>query len=147
MLFEINNTEFQIDTLLIFQKIINLIDVKYFERDYYIEGDIWYSSLTGKEIKNPLLQLNRCQSLPRRLLQELGCNMPIEANVVFNHPEFTLYQATRNLPIILPTQLNRLMKKINNTSSSLIQKHINLADKLISKHLNKSAHLRLAVYK
>ncbi|MFY0757738.1 hypothetical protein AB1K32_02510 [Metabacillus dongyingensis] len=43
--------------------------MKNYERDFYLERDKWYSS-SKLEIKNPLLQLKRNESLFRRLLQE-----------------------------------------------------------------------------
>src|SRR5690625_7030947 len=60
--FEINNTIFQIDTLLIFQKCIYLLDVKNNQGDFCVEGEIWKSP-SGNEMKNPLHQLSQCTSL------------------------------------------------------------------------------------
>jgi hypothetical protein len=67
-------------------------------------------------MKNPLPQLKRCESLFRPLLQSLGIDLPIEANVVFVNPEFTLFQANKNLPIIMPTQINSLFRKLGSVS-------------------------------
>jgi hypothetical protein len=110
LLLEKNNTVFQIDSTLIFQKKIHLFEVKNYEGDFYIEKDIWYSR-SGTEINNPLEQLKRSESLFRRLLQDLRLTLPVEAHLIFINPEFTLYQAPMNLPIILPTQLNHFIKK------------------------------------
>src|SRR5690606_11498413 len=113
--FEMNNSEFQIDSLLLLNKIY-LFEIKNFEGDFYIEGDQW-KSMTGTEISNPLHQLMRCEQLLRKLLTELRIKVPIEPYLIFPNPEFTLYQAPLNQTIILPTQLNRLMRQIKGISS------------------------------
>ncbi|WP_442874236.1 hypothetical protein [Cytobacillus sp. NCCP-133] len=76
-----------------------------------IEQDRSYTA-TINEVKNPLLQLQRSESLLRRLLQELGYKSPLKAFIIFINPEFHLYQATKNLPAIFPAQINRFMDKI-----------------------------------
>jgi hypothetical protein len=145
LLLEFNNTIFQIDTLIIFQEAISLFEVKNYEGDFYYQTERFYTK-SGTEIKNPLLQLERCESLLRQLLQKLGFNIPIEANVVFINPEFTLYQAPLNEPIILPTQLNQLMKKLDKNPSKLNARHRRLADKLVSLHMPESPYTRLPPY-
>jgi Nuclease-related domain len=62
LLLEHNNSIFQIDTLLISQNTIYLFEVKNYEGDFYIDAEIWYKK-SGNEIKNPLLQLKRSESL------------------------------------------------------------------------------------
>jgi hypothetical protein len=137
LLLEFNTTFFQIDSVLIAQDTIYLIDVKNYEGDYYIDGDWWYT-ISGNEIKNPLDQLMRSESLFRRYLRNLGFNTTIEARLVFVNPEFHLYQSTPNQPIIFPTQLNRFLNKINKMSAKLTNRHMKLAEHLISKHINNS---------
>src|SRR5690606_18612486 len=66
---ESNNSEFQIDSLVICQKHILLFEVKNYEGDYYIEGDKW-NYINGSSIQNPVHQLERTESLLRRLLQD-----------------------------------------------------------------------------
>jgi hypothetical protein len=123
LLLEWRNTTFQIDSLLICPYKIYLFEVKNFEGEFYIEGNRWYFS-SGYEIKNPIPQLERSEALLRPLMQSLGMNLPIEANIIFVNPDFTLFQADRHLPIILPTQINTLLKKLGSvsmkTSGSLI---------------------------
>lgn len=115
LLLQWHNSPFQIDTVLFAPQKIYLFDVKNHEGEVYIEGDRWFY-FSGKEMKNPLLPQERYESLIRPLLQSLGVNLQIEANVVFVNPEFTLFQANKNLPIILPTQLNSLIRKLGSVS-------------------------------
>jgi hypothetical protein len=93
-LFEANNTFYQIDYLFLTTHTINLFEVKNYEGDFY-ERDKWYSS-SKLEIKNPLLQLKRNESLFRRLLQENNFSFFIKAYLVFVNPEFHLYPARLN---------------------------------------------------
>jgi len=111
LLLQWQNTTFQIDSVLISPHKIYLLDVKTFEGEVYIEGEQWFY-LSGHEIKNPLHQLTRSTALFRPLAKSLGLNLPIEARAVFVHPEFTLFQADRNLSVILPTQLNSFIKRL-----------------------------------
>lgn len=137
LLFEQNNNLFQIDSLFVTPGLNYLFDVKNYEGDFYIEGDKWYSS-SGNEIKNPLLQLQRCESLLRRMLQDMGVNTPIESYLVFVNPQFYLYQAPLNLPIIFPTQLNRFLNKLNVNPPVFKNGFPKYVNKLLSLHKEES---------
>lgn len=145
LLLEINQTKFQIDSLIIMQHLIYLNEVKNFEGDYFYENNKFFS-INGKERKDPLLQLDRCSSLLRQLLQNLGFPIPFESWVVHINPEFSLYQAPRDQQIILPTQVKRHLNKMNTTPSKLTSKHERLADKLVSLHIDKSPYSILPAY-
>lgn len=145
LLLEVNSTLFQIDSLIIFQETLHLFEVKNIEGDYFYEGKR-LKTIAGTEIKDPLLQVSRSESLLRQLLRNLGSNINVEAHLVFINPEFALYQAPLEQSIILPNQLNRTMKKLNKTKSKLTNKHTNLAEKFISLHQTTSPYTRLPVY-
>ncbi|MBW8349578.1 NERD domain-containing protein [Bacillus sp. IITD106] len=133
---ESNNSEFQIDSLVICKNLLLLFEVKNYEGDYYIEGDKW-NYINGSSIQNPVHQLERTESLLRRLLQDQGHNnTPIESSVVFVNPAFHLYNAPRNLPIIFPNQLNRFFEKLNKIPAKTNEYHMRLAKKLLSLHKN-----------
>ncbi|MEH7252637.1 nuclease-related domain-containing protein [Neobacillus niacini] len=146
LLLEVNNSYFQIDTLIISQSEIHLLDIKNFEFDCYLESENLYSVTTDHEYKNPIDQLKRAKTLLRQLFRILKLNYLIEAFVIFINPEFTLYQAPKDLPIILPTQVNRFLLNINNTSSKLNEGHKNLAETLISLHQTKNPYTILPKY-
>ncbi|PMC36781.1 hypothetical protein CJ195_15260 [Bacillus sp. UMB0899] len=137
LLLEWRNTTFQIDSLLISPYKIYLFDIKNFEGEFYIEGNRWYFS-SGYEVKDPIQQLQRSESLLRPLVQSLGFNLPIEAIVIFVNPNFTLFQANRQLPIILPTQINFFIKKLGSVSMHSSGNLIDLAKKLASLHIKNS---------
>ncbi|WNS73723.1 nuclease-related domain-containing protein [Bacillus sp. DTU_2020_1000418_1_SI_GHA_SEK_038] len=145
LLFESNNTEFQIDSLLISSESIYQFEVKNFDGDFYIEDDKWFSH-SGKEINNPLLQLERSESLFRRLLLEFGVKTPIKSFVCFVNPEFHLFQAPRYQPIIFPTQLPRFIQKLQKNPPTIQKAPIKLAEKLVAAHLIESRHKRVYEY-
>jgi hypothetical protein len=146
LLLEIKGTKFQIDTLIIFQDTNYLIDIKYFEGDYLYDGENFQTTF-NKIIKDPLNQLARRKSLLLQLLQHLGFNLTVEAYVVFNNPDFTLFHAPQNKPIILPTQLNCFMKKLEKTSSKLNNSHKKLAEKLVKLNIVQTPENYLPPYK
>ena len=71
LLLEKNNTLFQIDSLVISSEKIYLLEVKNYEGNFYVENDNWFT-IKNIEIKNPLNQLKRSESLLRRLFQDFG---------------------------------------------------------------------------
>lgn len=137
LLLKIKNSYFQIDTTLISQEAIRLLDVKNFDGDFCLEGDRFYGVKNGREYKNPILQLSKCASQFRQLLHDLKLSFLVEASVIFINPEFTLYNAQADQPIILPNQINRFLKNINNTPSTVNDGHKKLAKQLISLHQTK----------
>ncbi|WP_102345080.1 nuclease-related domain-containing protein [Bacillus sp. Marseille-P3661] len=145
LLLEQNKTHFQVDTLLISQDTNYLFEIKYFDVDLYIEDDRWYTVATT-EIKNPINQLSRTESLLRRQLQNLGLHAPIESYVVLMNPESYIYKAPRNLPIIFPAHLGRLLNKLHTKSSKLNAKHLKLANQLVSLHIKESLYTNIPPY-
>jgi hypothetical protein len=146
LLLKVNNSYFQIDTLLILQGLVHLLDVKNYQGDYYLEKDKLYSVSTGNEYMNPLDQLKRCSTLFGQLLVTLKLNYLFKASVIFINPEFSLYQAPMDQPIIFPTQVNRFLKDINKTPSKLNDGHKKLAHTLISLHQTKNPFTELPQY-
>ncbi|MGV2938650.1 NERD domain-containing protein [Mesobacillus sp. LC4] len=146
LLLKVNNSYFQLDKVIIAQDAVYLIDIKYHQGDYYLEGEKLYSIHSGREYKNPVIQLKRSETLFRQLLQNLKMNHLVRATVVFNNPEFTLYQAPLDQPIILPTQINRFLIDLNNTPSKLDESHKKLAQTLLSLHQVKNPISNLPVY-
>ncbi|UYG93525.1 nuclease-related domain-containing protein [Cytobacillus firmus] len=146
LLLEVNNSYFQIDTLIISERTIHLIEIKNFQGDWHLESDKLYAANTGREYKNPVYQLKRSAALFRQLLQILMQTIPVEASVIFINPEFTLYQAPMDQPIILPTQISRFLKDLNHTPSKLNEGHRKLAQQLLSLHQTKNPYTILPDY-
>lgn len=145
LLLAYKNTVFQIDSLVMSSLKIILFEVKNLEGDYYLERDCWFSS-NGKEITNPLHQLQRSTILLRHLLKGLGISLPIEPYLVFVNPEFYLYQAPMNLPIIFLPQLNRNFTKMQKERSFLKDSHYEIGKKLLSLEVIDAPSFRLPNY-
>ncbi|WP_078595259.1 nuclease-related domain-containing protein [Evansella clarkii] len=147
LLFEQNNTTFQIDTLLLSQKTIYLFEVKNLEGDYYIKNGDWFRKSTGKAITNPVHQLKRCETLLRSLLHSRNIKMEIEPYLVFTNPLFTLYHAPLDLCAYFPGQLNSLLKKLTEAPFDLNGSHQRLGQFLLSRHVYDSPYGRLPEYR
>jgi hypothetical protein len=146
LLLEYNGSIFQIDTLIIAYEKIYLLDIKNYEGDHSIKDDKWYTP-SGKIEKNPLHQLERCETLLQRLLHDLGFNnIPIESYLIFINPEFHLYTTSIIPSIIFSSQLNRFLKKLNMRPVKLNKKHYQLAEQLNARHIEESPYERLPAY-
>ncbi|WP_042354261.1 nuclease-related domain-containing protein [Bacillus rubiinfantis] len=145
LLLEVHNSEFQIDSLIMFRKLIFLLDIKNYEGDYYCEENKLFFA-NGNIVKDPLPQLMRCESLFLQLMQKLGYHFPVVSHLVFVNPEFTLMQAPKDYPIIYPTQLNRFMKKLNCIPANLTGMHEAFAKQLQSLHKKESKNRRIPEY-
>ena len=66
LLFEFSHSHFQIDSMVISNSTIYIFEVKNYDGDYYMEDDRWFST-SGAEIKNPIFQLKRTETLLRKL--------------------------------------------------------------------------------
>ena len=145
LLLEWSGTTFQLDSVVITQYTTYLFDAKHYEGGYYYDGER-LKLINGKEIKDPLLQLKRSESLLRQLLNHLGFHFPVEPYIIFTNPEFTLYQAALDQPIVFPNQLNRFMKKLNRKQSKLNNQHRKLAERLVSLDQTNFSSSRLPQY-
>lgn len=145
LLLEQNRRIFQIDSLLVFQEKIYMLDAKHSAGDFYIDGDKW-KTITGVEIQDPLLQMRRSTTLLRKLLQQLRINIPIEYFLVFTHPEFYLYSAPPDLPAVFTPQVPRFLKQLNRMNSKINRKHEQLAKQLLALHSTDNPHMRLPEY-
>lgn len=146
LLLENSNTLFQIDTLLITGSTLFVFEVKNYEGDYCIENERWYSLPSKTEIKNPLFQLQRWETLLRGLLKELGFHLPIKSHLIFINPGFQLYQAPLNISAVFPSQLKRFLKKLKNTPTAAKSRNIKLAEQLNARCLKENPYMRIPEY-
>lgn len=133
VLLEQNNTFFQLDSLGLCGDRLYLFEVKNYEGDFVVEGEKWKSS-SGHEIKNPLHQLQRCESLLKRFLHEKGIQASILPYLIFINPRFTLYQAPLHNTLIFPTQLDSFFKNLREQKSVKTTKQAKIANLLLSAH-------------
>ncbi len=135
LLLKCDGTIFQIDSTLITQHSIIPFEIKNSDGNYYYQDNNFYSCKTKSEIKNPLHQLDRIQTMLRKLLRKNGFSLHVEGYVVFINPEFYLYQAPLDEPIVYFPQLNNFIKELNSKPDVLNDSHRKLADFLLKEHI------------
>lgn len=140
---ELNNNEFQIDSLLIFQDAVYLIELKNFEGDFLVNGEAWHTIPSKKEVQNPLQQLHRKEVLLKDFLRLHGFNWPVKPFLIFINPRFTLYQAPYNQKIVFPGQIMRFLQMLNQGAGKLIRMHNELKEVLVERHIVRSRRVRL----
>lgn len=146
LLLQHNQTYFQIDSLLFSQGSLYLFDVKNYDRDVYVEGNKWMT-VGGSEINNPLHQLERCEILLRKVVQENGYrNMTIKSYLIFVNPQFSLYQAPLHQSIVLPTHIPHFMDQLKKQSSITTEKNLKLLRQLIGLHIADSPFSNVPAY-
>ncbi|MBS4216824.1 NERD domain-containing protein [Bacillus sp. FJAT-49711] len=143
---EINNSEFQIDSVIIAQKTFLMFEIKNYEGDYYMEDDGQWYYINGTQIHKPVSQLERSEVLLRRLLRDHDYNIPIESYLIFVNPDFHMYNAPRNPKIIFPNQLNRFFDKLNKVPSYISEHHQKLAHKLFLLQKKESRFKKIPKY-
>ncbi|WP_456272617.1 NERD domain-containing protein [Bacillus sp. AK031] len=130
--FNVNNNNFQVDSLGISSSTLHIFEVKNLEGDYILDEEDKWRSPKGNLVKNPLLQLQKTETLINQLLKNIAWRINVEAHLVFVNPAFHLYDIPSNLPIIYPTQLLRFREKMLQRSSKPTRSEIQLAEKLLS---------------
>ena len=141
-----NNRVHQIDSMIILQGYIYLLEIKYYYGDYYYFQDDFYLNTANKRIANPFHQLQRSEDLLREHLKEHNFRHQIHPLVIFANPEFTLYRAPRNLPVIMPTQINRFLEKLRRQNRQPSEQDFRLVSTLMQASLHNYRHESLPVF-
>ncbi|WP_409272628.1 nuclease-related domain-containing protein [Neobacillus sp. SCS-31] len=146
LLLEANRSDFQIDSTIISEGIIDAVDVKYYKGDYVWKDGELYTKQTGHKCKNPFERLNRSNYLLNQFLRENKLNFLVRSTLVFIHPEFTLYNAPEDVSIIHPTQVNRFMAEMDSRPSKLNDSHKKLANILLTSNKDGGNYSKLPAY-
>ncbi|WP_130860502.1 nuclease-related domain-containing protein [Gracilibacillus phocaeensis] len=141
---QIGTTTFQIDALIFTGATIYLLEVKHYTGDYKYDNKIWYK-IPDHEISNPMLQLQRSESLLRRWLHAHHVTTPLEARILFTHDQFFLYQAPVSKHFVFSTQLLRFIRSINQQAPAEMKEQ-RIAQQLIDADLGAYPHPSLPAY-
>ncbi len=147
LLLEVNQSLFQIDCLLIFKQQIYLLEIKNYEGEFVLKDGEWFKVSGNRQIRSPIQQLDRSKILLEQFLRKNGFSFTVLPYVVFVNDTFMLYEAPVNLPVVFPAQQLKFIHKLNNITSSLVQKHQQLATILVDNHLNQSPYERVPEFK
>jgi hypothetical protein len=137
---------YQLDCLLIFLHKILVIEIKNYKGEFALKGDCLYSYTTEEEYNNPLHQLKRSKIYLQKIIPRLGLDLLTESAVVFVNQEFTLFHAEREPLIILPTQINSFIQKLNQEQGNVGVYQQNLARKLSAWHRTDCPYNKMPTY-
>ncbi|PTQ83812.1 nuclease-like protein [Trichococcus patagoniensis] len=124
---------FQIDTLLISSDVIVLLETKNYE-GVHQWGERKLTKQSGLALENPSMQVKKTQTRLEFLLATLGCQMKVEAFVIFINPEFTLLGAPKDEGYILPSQIPGFLRNLRKKLTKLTVEQEKLASALVNLH-------------
>ncbi|MGN8646649.1 nuclease-related domain-containing protein [Gracilibacillus sp. HCP3S3_G5_1] len=135
----------QIDTILLKNGKIFLFEIKNFNGEYYWQDDKVFM-LNQVEIDNPIFQRDRTHSIFRRLLQSLDLKLPLVSYLIFVNPECSIFQAPLDKQIILPTQINRFIKRFS-SPAKITSYEKQASETLKASHIENPPFKQLPVYR
>lgn len=146
LVLEVNRQTFQIDSLIITGKGVNLYEIKNYQGEYIYENNEMKMLSSKKVIIKPSTQIDKTRSLFNILLEQLNYNMTVRAYVVFVNQEFLLYQVSPNPTLILAPKLKKHIEQLSLIETPLEFEHKRLADKLKDLHLTDNRFIKLPEY-
>ncbi len=130
----VDGNECQLDILCFYQHELHYLEIKYFEGEYSYNDERWYLTRQKKEISNPIHQLHRSQRILQHYLQQQQLKIPVKSLLIFAHPNFHMYQAQENMPIIFPGQLHYFLQKLVSSNSNWNNYFEKIRSQLIQSH-------------
>ena len=126
LILSVNGQTIQIDAVVCMKNDLYVFEIKNYSGQFTCFNEEWRLS-GGQLIANPLTQLNRMTTIFRQFLQESGwTHLKVHAFAVFPNPDFTLFGAEMNDPIIVRSQFSLLterMRKNQSMPSKQLLKH------------------------
>lgn len=146
--FEVNGSECQIDFLILLNQSCIIIEVKNYYGDFEIRPDGFYRLNPLRKIKHPFSQVERAEIMLHSHLKRLKLDLNIKYYVVFVNEQFSLYCLTKDMPVVMASQLNRFLESLNEEIYD--KKHEYTVNRLEEGRLLKSRYeheLKLDFYK
>lgn len=113
--FSVDGTVRQIDAFIIFNDAVIIFEVKNYQGDYLFKNGEFYNTKYRDKIKSPIEQLDNTVILLKRLYKKIGMHIPIKSYVVFIGEDFHLYEAPRNINIVMRSQLPKFLNELRLT--------------------------------
>ncbi|MDE1549104.1 nuclease-related domain-containing protein [Jeotgalibaca caeni] len=139
---------FQWDTIILAGSIFYLYEIKSFSGEYCYGEETWLSS-TGFEISNPHIQMQDNKNRFTSLLRELGYGkeFQVKAYPTFVEPNFTLFHAPNDQPLLLPSQLKHHFADLKKGATPFTTRHHQVvADLLAHQRVEKVFRDHVPVY-
>ncbi|WP_373470928.1 nuclease-related domain-containing protein [Carnobacterium alterfunditum] len=141
LMFTEKGSTFQVDSLILTGEKVLLFEVKNYEGNFQFKSHHLLTS-SGKEIGNPLNQLDDTSIKMRQLLSKWNVNLTFDPILIFVNPAFTLYNAPSGSPIIFPTQIKEQLSRMNRIALPLSKRHHHFADKMMEENQEEAAFQR-----
>ncbi|HZW68767.1 MAG TPA: nuclease-related domain-containing protein [Pseudogracilibacillus sp.] len=138
--------ELQIDCLLLTENDLFILEVKNYSGDYQMENNNLFSLPTKRQVQTPLTQVERTEFLFKRMLDDRKIHRNVQSYVVFINNNFMLYNASPELPMIFPAQIESFLKQINENAYRLTSQTKKLAHILTSQQIEHSSYERYPDY-
>ena len=136
----------QLDSLMLTAEGVMVYEIKNYQGNYQMESGRM-TTMDGREITDPMSQLNRSLVKLRQLFDDWGINERIEGKVVFMEPGFYLYNVKPTESIVFPPQLESYLQESGKKMNRLSKSHHHLAERLLNAHQSEGAFERkLPVY-
>lgn len=132
-------SECQIDCLLIFQYECVILELKNYAGNFVMRNNDWFL-ISGKQIDNPVNQLQRQRVRLEKFFEENKINLKINQKLVFINQKFVLYEAKRDFNVIMPGQIDWLIEELNKIPCRVSQHHQKIVDTIQMKSLKKSRY-------
>src|SRR5699024_3450823 len=110
---KLKGRECKIDFLILLNQSCIIIEVKNYYGDFEIRQDGFYRLNPLRKIKHPFSQVERAEIMLHSHLKRLNLNLNIKYYVVFVNEQFSLYCLTRDMPVVMASQLNRFLDSLN----------------------------------
>lgn len=102
--------EVQIDNIIISEDQLYTFEIKNYQYDIEYYTDRPWRFTSGREIVNPMNQIDSHRNVLSSLLKEFNMQIGLICNLVFIHPEQTIYNLPNHPNIYIRTNLNKRLK-------------------------------------
>lgn len=129
--------EVQIDNIIIAEDQLYTFEIKNYQHDIEYFRDRPWRFAGGKEIVNPLNQVDNHRNVLTSLMKEFNIQFNLYANLVFIHPEQTIYNLPNHPNIYTRSNLNKRLKYLLKPNQYNHSRFIELLD---TRRISKSAY-------
>lgn len=129
--------EVQIDNIIITDDQLYTFEIKNYQYDmeYYADGPWRFAG--GKEIVNPMNQVDSHRNVLTSLMKDFNMQFNLSANLVFIHPEQTIYNLPNHPNIYTRSNLNKRLKYLSKPNRYDYSRFVEMLD---TRRIFKSAY-------
>lgn len=129
--------EVQIDNIIISEDQLYTFEIKNYQYDIEYYTDRPWRFAGGKEIVNPMNQIDSHRNVLSSMMKEYDMRMSLTCNLVFIHPEQTIYNLPNHPNIYTRTNLNKRLRYLMKPNRYDYSRFVEMLD---SRRIFKSAY-------